>query len=147
MFNGWINLYKPRVISSNKALSIVKKLLKTKVAGHIGTLDPEAEGVLPIALAEATKTIPYITDESKAYEFTIKFGFETDSGDLEGEVINTTSHIPNKKQIEEILPNFIGEIEQVPPIYSAIKIDGKRAYELARKGQDFKMKSRKKYFN
>jgi len=140
--DGWINLYKARGLSSNAALSKVKKILKIKKAGHTGTLDPEAEGVLPIAIGEATKTITYITNEVKAYQFKIKFGFATDSGDLEGKIIAHSEHLPSKLDITRVLPEFTGAIKQIPPIYSAIKINGERAYDLARKGKEFEVPER-----
>ena len=140
--DGWVNLYKPSGIGSTKALSIVKRSLNAAKAGHAGTLDPMAEGILPIALGEATKTIPYIQDSDKVYSFTVKWGEQTDTEDAEGEVIATSEHRPTEKEIIDVLPSFTGRIEQIPPRYSAIKIQGQRAYDLAREGVEIEMKSR-----
>lgn len=140
--NGWIILDKPQGISSNQALRKIQYLLKAKKAGHIGTLDPFATGVLPLAFGEATKLIPYLEGNEKTYEFTLKFGIATTTDDIEGEVIKTSENIPTKEQIEAILPSFLGEISQTPPKYSAIHINGERAYELARQGQDFEIPAR-----
>ena len=141
--NGWIILDKPVGISSNQALRKVQYMLSAKKAGHIGTLDPFASGVLPLAFGEATKLIPYLEGTSKTYEFTLKFGEKTATDDTEGEVIETCDIIPKKADIEPILPQFIGEITQIPPKYSAIHINGKRAYELVREGTDFEIPTRK----
>lgn len=141
--SGWINLDKQAGIGSTKALSRVRRFLDARKAGHAGTLDPLASGILPIALGEATKVIPYIQDADKIYSFTVKWGEATDTEDSEGEVIATSETRPTREQIERALPDFIGEITQIPPKYSAIKIDGQRAYDLARAGEDIEMKSRK----
>jgi len=140
--NGWINLIKPYDMGSTPAVSKVRRLFDAQKAGHAGTLDPLADGILPIALGEATKTVPYIQDREKTYIFEVSWGEQRDTDDLEGDVIETSDNRPDQKSIEEILPKFIGEIEQTPPQYSAIKIDGKRAYDLARSGQDVAIKSR-----
>lgn len=146
--HGWIVLDKPRGLGSTQAVSAVKRVLrqggyaKTKV-GHGGTLDPLAEGVLPIALGEATKLAGRMLDASKIYEFTIRFGEETDTLDTEGEVIERSDLRPNLAEIESVLSRFTGSIEQAPPAYSAIKIDGKRAYDRARAGEEVEMKVRK----
>ncbi len=134
--HGWINLDKPQGMSSAKAVAKVKYLLKAKKAGHGGTLDPEATGVLPIALGEATKIMPLISDTVKAYRFTIRFGIATITDDAEGEVIETSDICPSPEAIKEALPYFTGEIQQVPPAYSALKINGKRSYALARQGEE-----------
>ena len=145
--HGWIILDKPLGLGSTQAVAAVKRNLreagfgKIKV-GHGGTLDPLANGVLPIALGEATKLCGRMLDASKAYDFTISFGNETSGLDAEGEVVATSEHRPTLADIEAILPDFTGPIEQTPPAYSAIKIDGKRAYDLARAGEDFEMKAR-----
>ena len=145
--HGWIVLNKPRGLGSTQAVGLVKRVLrqggykKTKV-GHGGTLDPLAEGVLPIALGEATKLAGRMLDASKIYDFTILFGQQTDTLDTEGEVVDTSDRIPAREEIEAVLPQFTGAIEQAPPAFSAIKIDGKRAYDLARAGQDVEMKLR-----
>jgi tRNA pseudouridine55 synthase len=145
--NGWIILDKPVGIGSTQAVGAVKRALreagepKTKV-GHGGTLDPLASGVLPIALGEATKLAGRMLDATKAYDFTIRFGEETDTLDLEGKVIATSDVRPTIGQIEAILPRFTGPIRQTPPAFSALKVDGKRAYDLARTGQEVALESR-----
>ena len=145
--HGWLLLDKPRGLGSTQAVGMVKRVLrqggyqKTKV-GHGGTLDPLAEGVLPIALGEATKLAGRMLDASKIYDFTISFGIQTDTLDTEGEVVATSDHVPTGEDIAAILPQFTGAIEQAPPAYSAIKIDGKRAYDRARAGEEVEMKLR-----
>jgi tRNA pseudouridine55 synthase len=145
--HGWIILDKPVGLSSTQAVGAVKRALreagepKTKV-GHGGTLDPLASGVLPIALGEATKLAGRMLDATKAYDFTIRFGEETDSLDLEGKVIATSDIRPTQVDVEAILPSFTGPIEQVPPAFSALKVDGQRAYDLARAGKEVELKSR-----
>jgi len=145
--HGWIILDKPLGLGSTQAVSAVKRNLreagfgKVKV-GHGGTLDPLATGVLPIALGEATKLCGRMLDASKTYDFTICFGTETSGLDAEGEIVATSDHRPSLAQVEAALAQFIGPIEQIPPAYSAIKIDGKRAYDLARAGEVVEMKSR-----
>ena len=147
MLHGWIILDKPLGLGSTNAVSAVKRALreagehKTKV-GHGGTLDPLATGVLPIALGEATKLAGRMLDATKAYDFTIAFGTQTDTLDLEGKVIATSDHRPTRAEVEAILPRFTGPIEQVPPAYSALKVDGERAYDLARKGIEVELKTR-----
>lgn len=141
--NGWINLNKPSGIGSTQALAKVKRALNPKKAGHAGTLDPLANGVLPIALGEATKTVPYMQDRSKIYRFTARWGEARDTDDSEGSVTQTSDVRPSEDAIKNILSHFVGTITQVPPRYSAVKIDGKRAYDLARQGDDnFEIKSR-----
>ncbi|MEO9601098.1 tRNA pseudouridine(55) synthase TruB [Parasphingorhabdus sp.] len=150
--HGWIILDKPLELGSTQAVGAVKRNLreagllgtgknKLKV-GHGGTLDPLATGVLPIAIGEATKLCGRMLDASKIYEFTIGFGSETETLDVEGAVTETSDHRPTLTEIETILPQFTGAIEQIPPKYSALKIDGKRAYDLARAGMDVEMKLR-----
>ena len=145
--HGWIILDKPVGLGSTQAVGAVKRALrdagepKAKV-GHGGTLDPLASGVLPIALGEATKLAGRMLDATKSYDFTIRFGSETDTLDLEGTVTATSDARPARPDIEAILPRFTGEIEQVPPAFSAIKIEGERAYDLARAGQDVELKPR-----
>jgi tRNA pseudouridine55 synthase len=147
MLHGWIILDKPVGLGSTTAVSAVKRILrqggepKTKV-GHGGTLDPLASGVLPIALGEATKLCGRMLDATKAYEFTIKFGEETDTLDAEGQVVATSDVRPTAEQLAAVLPHFAREIEQVPPAYSALKIGGKAAYSRARAGEDVELKSR-----
>ena len=141
--NGWLNFYKPKGCSSAKAVYMVQKITGAKKIGHAGTLDPLASGVLPLAFGEATKTIEYLHVGQKDYEFIIQFGKETDTYDSEGDVVNECDFIPAIEDINNVIDEFIGEIDQVPPKYSAIKINGKRAYDIARKGNDFEMESRK----
>src|SRR5690348_5722263 len=148
MLHGWIILDKPVGLGSTTAVSAVKRILrqsgepKTKV-GHGGTLDPLASGVLPIALGEATKVAGRMLDATKAYDFTIRFGEETDTLDAEGSVIASSDVRPTQEQVEAVLPRFTGQIEHVPPAYSALKIDGKAAYALARAGEAVEMKPRR----
>ena len=145
--SGWIIIDKPVGIGSTGCVGLVKRALrdageaKTKV-GHGGTLDPLASGVLPIALGEATKLAGFMLDATKAYDFTIRFGAQTDTLDLEGTVIATSDHRPTLAEIEAALPTFTGLIEQIPPAYSALKVDGKRAYDRARAGEEVVLKSR-----
>ena len=145
--HGWIVLDKPHGLGSTQAVSAVKRALrmaglpKAKV-GHGGTLDPLATGVLPIAIGEATKLCGRMLDASKIYDFTIHFGVETDSLDLEGDVIATSDVRPTRAAVEAVLAQFTGPISQVPPAYSAIKVDGQRAYDLARAGQEVVLTAR-----
>jgi tRNA pseudouridine55 synthase len=140
--HGWINLDKPAGIGSTQAVSKVRRLLNAQKAGHAGTLDPLASGILPIALGEATKTIPFAQDRIKTYEFTVSWGEQRETDDLEGAVMATSDARPTPEQIRAALPGFTGEIEQIPPRYSAIKIDGERAYDLAREGAAFEIRPR-----
>lgn len=140
--SGWLILNKPFDMSSTEAVGKVRWLFSAKKAGHAGTLDPLATGVLPIALGEATKTVPYVQDGEKIYEFDVVWGGQTNTDDAEGEVIATSDVRPTKAQVLEILPRFTGVITQVPPAFSAIKIRGERAYDLARAGQDLVMPPR-----
>jgi tRNA pseudouridine55 synthase len=148
MLHGWIILDKPVGLGSTTAVSAVKRILreagepKTKV-GHGGTLDPLASGVLPIALGEATKLCGRMLDASKQYAFTTRFGEETDTLDAEGSVVATSDVVPTAEQVQAILPRFIGEISQVPPAYSALKIEGKPSYARARAGEKVEPKARK----
>ncbi|KPF63244.1 tRNA pseudouridine(55) synthase TruB [Porphyrobacter sp. AAP60] len=145
--SGWLILDKPKGMGSTQGVSAVKRVLrqngyaKTKV-GHGGTLDPLAEGVLPIALGEATKLAGRMLDASKIYEFTVQFGEETSTLDTEGDVVATSDVRPTHAQVEEVLPRFTGPIKQVPPAYSALKVGGQRAYDLARAGEVVELKSR-----
>jgi tRNA pseudouridine(55) synthase len=140
--NGWINLNKPVGMSSAQAVGKVKWLLRPQKIGHAGTLDPLASGILPLALGEATKCVNLLMDAKKIYEFTVTFGERRSTDDAEGEVVATSDVIPTEDQIRHVLPRFMGEITQIPPIYSAIKVDGERAYALARAGEVVEMKSR-----
>lgn len=134
--DGWLIIDKPVGVNSTTVVNQTRHLYNAKKNGHTGTLDPFASGVLPIAFGEATKLIPYVTDGKKEYEFTLQFGTTTDTLDLTGKVTAEGGSLPSKDEILAILPQFIGEITQTPPAYSAIKINGQRAYDLARKGQD-----------
>lgn len=133
--NGWINLHKPLGMSSAEAVNKVKWLLKPQKIGHAGTLDPLATGVLPLALGEGTKCINLLMEAKKTYEFSVTFGERRATDDAEGEVMATSSHRPSVEDIRAVLPRFTGEISQLPPIYSALKVEGKRAYDLARAGE------------
>ena len=145
--HGWIILDKPVGLGSTQAVAAVKRALreagepKTKV-GHGGTLDPLASGVLPIAIGEATKLAGRMLDASKAYDFTIRFGEQTDTLDLEGEVVAASDVLPTLAEVEAILPRFTGPIEQIPPAYSALKVGGERAYDLARAGEEVELEAR-----
>lgn len=141
--NGWLNIYKPKNISSAKLVGFVKKIFKGLKTGHAGTLDPLAEGVLPIAIGEATKLTDNLVVAKKTYRFKVKFGSKTASGDLGSEVIETCTNLVEKDSIEKILDKFKGEINQRPSSYSAIKINGVRAYKLARSGVEVEMPIRK----
>jgi tRNA pseudouridine55 synthase len=132
--NGWLVLDKPVGMTSTHAVSVVKRLLQAKRAGHAGTLDPLASGLLPIALGEATKTVPFVMDGRKIYRFTVRWGEERDTDDAEGRATETSAERPTAEAIRALIPRFSGLIEQVPPRFSAVKIDGERAYDLARDG-------------
>ena len=141
--NGWLVIDKPRDMGSTDVVNFTRRFFNAKKNGHCGTLDPFATGVLPIAFGEATKLIPYVTEARKEYEFVVKWGEATSTADTEGEVVAFSDKVPTREEILAVLPQFFGEIEQVPPVYSAIKINGKRAYDLARKGEEVVMPSRK----
>lgn len=140
--HGWVILDKPVGMTSTHAVSVVKRLYQARKAGHAGTLDPLASGCLPIALGEATKTVPFVMDGEKAYRFTATWGAETDTDDSEGRVTATSPQRPARAAIEGLLPRFIGVIQQTPPKFSAIKIAGERAYDLARDGEDVDLQAR-----
>lgn len=140
--HGWLVVDKPAGISSNAVVNKVRWAFDAKKAGHAGTLDPEATGVLAVALGEATKTVPYITDALKAYRFTVRLGQATNTDDAEGEVIASSDARPSDTQIVEALKAFEGDIMQVPPKFSAVKIDGERAYKLARDEEEFEIAAR-----
>jgi tRNA pseudouridine55 synthase len=133
--HGWVVLDKPKGITSTQAVSRVRRLFDAAKAGHAGTLDPLATGILAIALGEATKTVPYAMEGEKLYRFTARWGEARDTDDAEGKTIAVSGIRPSRERILAALPNFIGEIMQVPPVYSAIKVDGERAYDLAREGE------------
>jgi tRNA pseudouridine55 synthase len=140
--HGWLVLDKPQGLTSNQALSRLKRLYNPKKVGHAGTLDPLATGVLPIAFGEATKTVAHVVDCEKTYDFTIRWGVETDTDDAEGQPVKTSEARPGREAVEAALQGFIGEIMQVPPCYSAIKIEGERAYDLARDGEVVELQPR-----
>ncbi|WP_426612321.1 tRNA pseudouridine(55) synthase TruB [Bradyrhizobium sp. McL0616] len=133
--HGWVVLDKPIGMTSTQAVAVLKRLFNAKRAGHAGTLDPLASGGLPIALGEATKTVPFVMDGRKRYQFTVCWGEERDTDDIEGRATATSDQRPTREAIEALLPRFTGVIEQVPPRYSAIKVQGERAYDLARDGE------------
>ncbi|MGC1496154.1 MAG: tRNA pseudouridine(55) synthase TruB [Sulfitobacter sp.] len=140
--SGWLVVDKPAGPTSTAVVNKVRWALDAKKAGHAGTLDPDATGVLAVALGEATKTVPYITDALKAYEFTVRLGVSTNTDDAEGEVLKTSDLRPDDDAIKDALAAFIGDIEQVPPQFSAVKIDGQRAYKLARAGEEMELAAR-----
>ena len=140
--HGWLVLDKPEGMTSTQAVGAVKRLFEAQKAGHAGTLDPLATGILPIALGEATKTVPFAVDGGKAYRFTVRFGAETETDDSEGSIVETSERRPALPEIEALLPQFMGEISQVPPRFSAIKVNGNRAYDLAREGEVVELEPR-----
>jgi tRNA pseudouridine55 synthase len=140
--SGWLIFDKPRGMGSTEAVSKIKWLFKAEKAGHAGTLDPLASGMLPIALGEATKTVPYVMDGTKIYRFTVSWGAERTTDDLEGEVSATSDIRPDEAGIKALLPKYTGIIQQTPPKFSAIKIAGERAYDLARGGEEVEIPSR-----
>ena len=141
--NGWLILDKPDDITSTQAVGKTRWLLTAQKAGHGGTLDPLASGILPIAFGEATKTVPFVMEADKDYRFTIRWGASTTTQDREGDVTETSDVRPTREDIEAALAQMIGEIDQVPPQFSAIKVDGERAYDLAREGEEVKLEPRK----
>jgi len=140
--HGWVVLDKPVGMTSTHAVAVVKRLFNAKRAGHAGTLDPLASGGLPIALGEATKTVPFVMDGRKRYRFTVQWGEERDTDDTEGRVTQTSEGRPDADAVQALLPRFTGVIEQIPPQYSAIKIQGERAYDLARDGETVALQPR-----
>jgi tRNA pseudouridine55 synthase len=134
---GWINLYKPKNITSFKAINSIKKKFSIDKIGHAGTLDPMAEGILPIAIGKATKLIPYISTMNKEYEFVVKWGAQTTTDDAEGKILFESNYLPKRKEIEKKIIKYIGYINQIPPKVSAVKINGKRAYKLFRENKKF----------
>ncbi|MEZ5882687.1 MAG: tRNA pseudouridine(55) synthase TruB [Paracoccaceae bacterium] len=143
--SGWLVVDKPAGVTSTTVVNKVRWALDAKKAGHAGTLDPAATGVLAVALGEATKTVPYITDALKCYRFAMRMGAATNTDDAEGAVIATSELRPTDAQIAAALPAFIGDIEQVPPQFSAVKVDGERAYALARAGEEMALAARPLY--
>ena len=140
--NGWIALDKPYGMTSTQAVAKIKHAFNAAKAGHAGTLDPLASGILPIALGEATKTVPFVQEGAKAYRFTVRWGEETSTDDAEGPVTARADARPTQAQIEALLPQFTGTILQRPPAFSAIKVDGERAYDLARAGEEVVLEAR-----
>ncbi len=146
--SGFVNILKPTGMTSSDVVCKVKKILKTKKVGHLGTLDPAASGVLPVSIGKATKFFDYFLTKDKEYYAIVQFGIETDTLDSFGQIISKDNKVVNEEQIKSVLPKFIGEINQIPPKYSAIKINGKKACDLARKDIDFEIKTRQvKIFN
>ncbi|MDX1738731.1 MAG: tRNA pseudouridine(55) synthase TruB, partial [Alphaproteobacteria bacterium] len=143
--DGWLIIDKSAGIGSTPIVGKARRFLNAQKAGHGGTLDPFATGLLPLAFGEATKTVSYVMHGIKTYQFTLRFGELTDTLDLEGEVIATSNVRPSEENILEAIPEFIGDLMQIPPKYSALKIDGQRAYDLARAGEDVEMKPRPAY--
>ncbi len=143
VINGWLNLDKPAAMTSARAVARILKATDAVKAGHGGTLDPMATGVLPIALGEATKTSAYAMDCAKTYRFTVAWGESRDTDDAEGAVLETSDHRPSEADIRAVLDEFTGHIDQTPPAYAAIKVDGQRAYKLARQGKPVELKSRR----
>lgn len=141
--NVWLNIYKPKGISSAKAVAIVKRALNASKVGHCGTLDVEAEGVLPLAIGEATKLVQFLINARKTYIFTVKFGARTDTADFSGTIIETSGYFPTEEECSKVCNKFIGTIEQKPPIFSAIKVNGVRSYKLARQNIPVALISRK----
>lgn len=140
--SGWVVLDKPDDMTSTHAVSAIRRIFNAHKAGHAGTLDPLASGVLPIALGEATKTVPWLMEAKKTYVFTIKWGVSTDTQDREGKEIARSDVRPTPEQIRAALPAFVGEIEQIPPQFSAVKVDGERAYDIARSGETVELEPR-----
>ena len=145
--HGWLILNKPIGITSTKALSIARRLLNANKAGHAGTLDPLADGVLPLAFGEATKTVPYLVEARKSYRFTVQWGVETATDDREGQVTRSSDERPSLEQVLHALPAFVGRIMQTPPAFSAIMVDGERAYDLARDGVDVTLNARETHIH
>src|ERR1700733_14283506 len=140
--SGWICLDKPRDLGSTQAVGRVRRAFNAQKAGHAGTLDPLATGILPIALGEATKTVPFLMDAAKTYRFTIEWGRATAGFDREGAVTATSDVRPTRADVEAALPAFVGEVLQAPPAFSAVKVDGERAYDLAREGIEVELEPR-----
>src|SRR5690242_3581367 len=134
--HGWVVLDKPQGLTSTQAVAQVRRIFDAQKAGHAGTLDPLATGILAIALGEATKTVPFVQDAAKIYRFTARWGEARDSDDAEGKVIGTSDVRPSRTEIEAMLSRFVGSLSQVPPAYSAVKVAGERAYDLAREGEE-----------
>lgn len=145
--NGFLNLYKPKGVSSAKVLNALKKSLKGFPVGHMGTLDPLASGVLPVAIGKSTRMFDFLLDKEKKYVATFAFGYETNTLDLEGEVVKTCDYIPTRNELEENAKKLVGEIMQTPPVFSAKCVNGKRSYQLARKGEEVELPPKKVTIN
>lgn len=143
--HGWVILDKPLHITSTQAVGIVRRAFNAQKAGHAGTLDPLATGILPIALGEATKTVPFAVDGEKSYRFTVRWGSQTATDDAEGEITATSDARPKQPDIDALLPRFHGNVSQTPPSFSAIKVNGDRAYDLAREGETVELAARQVY--
>ena len=141
--NGWLVINKDLGMTSRQVVNIIKKTLNVKKIGHAGTLDPLATGVLALAIGKATKTVKYIMDGMKKYSFTIKWGISTDTQDAEGKIVSKSNKKLDKIKLDSVLKSFIGEKNQIPPKFSAVKVKGKRAYDLARNGKEFSLKPKK----
>jgi tRNA pseudouridine55 synthase len=142
VIDGWVVLDKPVGMTSTQAVSRLKRIYNAQKAGHAGTLDPLASGILPVAFGEATKTVPFVQDGEKAYRFTARWGAETNTDDSDGDVARTSETRPDRAEIERLIPQFLGDILQTPPQFSAIKVGGERAYDLAREGEHVELKAR-----
>ncbi len=140
--DGWVVLDKPVGMTSTQAVSRLKRIYNAQKAGHAGTLDPLASGILPVAFGEGTKTVPFVQDGEKAYRFTVRWGAETNTDDSDGEITRTSEKRPDRDEVEKLVPQFLGDILQTPPQFSAIKIGGERAYDLARGGEQVELKAR-----
>ena len=140
--HGWINIDKPVGVGSTRTVGIVRRALDARKAGHAGTLDPLASGVLPVALGEATKTVPFVVDGRKSYRFTVRWGQSRDTDDSDGSIVETCDRRPAEIEIHRVLPSFLGEIAQIPPQFSAVKVRGERAYRLARAGTPVELAAR-----
>lgn len=140
--HGWLVLDKPYDLTSTRAVGIAKRLYQAQKVGHAGTLDPLATGILPLAFGEATKTVPFAMDGEKVYRFAVRWGAETTTDDREGPVVQSSDRRPSKGELMGLLPTFTGEIMQVPPAFSAVKVDGERAYDLARDGEEVVLEAR-----
>ncbi|MDG4650452.1 tRNA pseudouridine(55) synthase TruB [Roseibacterium sp. SDUM158017] len=143
--SGWVLIDKPAGITSTSVVNKLRWAFDARKAGHAGTLDPDATGLLPVALGEATKTIPYLGDALKGYDFTVRWGVQTTTDDAEGAAVETSELRPTDAEIEAALPAFVGDIRQVPPQFSAVKVDGERAYDLARGGEALELEARDLY--
>jgi tRNA pseudouridine55 synthase len=140
--DGWLILDKPVGITSTEAVARVKRLFDAQKVGHAGTLDPLASGCLPVALGEATKTVSYVMDGRKTYRFAVRWGEETDTDDAEGQIVAASGKRPTEEEVRNLIPDFVGRIRQAPPRYSAVKISGERAYDLAREGETIEIEPR-----